>query len=51
MKVSSSSKFLLGVHLEVDERVDGRVGHGKPEEGKEDVLSACVSSRVLLKHI
>ena len=37
-------RFSLGVHLEVDEGVDGGVGHGQPEEGKEDVLCACVSS-------
>ena len=39
----------LGVHLEVDEGVDGGVGHRQPEEGKEDVLSARVPSRVLVK--
>ena len=38
----------LGVHLEVDEGVDGGVGHRQPEEGKEDMLSARVSSRVLV---
>ena len=39
----------LGVHLEVDEGVDGGVGHRQPEEGKEDVLSAGVPSRVLVE--
>ena len=29
-----------GVHLEVDDGVDGRVGHGEPEESQEDVLGA-----------
>ena len=40
----------LGIHLEVDERVDGGVGHRQPEEGEEDVLGARVSPRVLAKH-
>ena len=31
--------FLLGVHQEVDDGVEGRVGHGQPEESEEDVLS------------
>ena len=37
----------LCVHLEVYEGVDGRVGHGEPEEGEKDVLRARVSARVL----
>ena len=28
----------LGIHTEVDQRVEGGVGHGQPEEGEEDVL-------------
>ena len=34
--------FLLSIHLEVNEGVDGRVCHGQPEEGQEDVLGAGV---------
>ena len=32
----------LGIHTEVDQRVEGGVGHGQPEEGEEDVLSVAV---------
>ena len=38
---------ILGTHEEEDDRVDGRVGHGEPEEGEKDVLRARVSARVL----
>ena len=29
---------ILGTHEEEDDRVDGRVGHGEPEGGQEEVL-------------
>ena len=32
----------LGVHHEVDDGIDGGVGHGQPEEGKEDVLTVVL---------
>ena len=31
-------RLLLCVHQEEDDRVEGGVGHGQPEEGEEDVL-------------
>ena len=37
------SLYLLGVHTEVDERIEGGVGHGQPEEGQEDVLGVLVT--------
>ena len=37
------SLYLLGVHTEVDERVEGGVGHGQPEEGEKDVLGVLVT--------
>ena len=37
------SLYLLGVHTEVDEGIEGRVGHGQPEEGQEHVLGVLVT--------
>ena len=37
------SLYLLGVHTEVDERIEGGVGHGQPEECEEDVLGVLVT--------
>ena len=39
--------ILLGTHDEVDDWVDGRVGHGQPEEDQEDVLGGGVGSKSL----
>ena len=33
-----SNPHLLGIHEKVDDGIEGRVGHGQPEEGEEDVL-------------
>ena len=38
---------LLGIHDEVDDGVDGRVGHGQPEEEEEDVLGGGVGAHSL----
>ena len=38
--------LLLGIHAEVDERVESRVGHGEPEEGEEHVLGVGVAGDV-----
>ena len=37
------SLYLLGVHTEVDEGIEGGVGHGQPEECEEDVLGVLVT--------
>ena len=37
----------LGVHEEVDDGVDCRVGHGQPEEGQEHVLGVGLGNHVL----
>ena len=39
--------ILPGTHDEVDDGVDGRVGHGQPEEDQEDVLGGGVGSKSL----
>ena len=36
-----------GTHDEVDDGVDGRVGHGQPEEDQEDVLGGGVGCKIL----
>ena len=40
---------LLGIHEEVDDRVDCRVCHGQPEEGKEHVLGVGLRNHILRK--
>ena len=37
------SLYLLSVHTEVDEGIEGGVGHGQPEECEEDVLGVLVT--------
>ena len=39
--------LLLGIHAEVDERVESRVGHGEPEEEEEDMLGVLLPQDVL----
>ena len=39
--------YLPGIHDEVNNRVDGGVGHGQPVEGEEDVLCVLVPRDVL----
>ena len=39
--------IIPGTHDEVDDGVDGRVGHGQPKEDQEDVLGGGVGSRSL----
>ena len=39
--------ILLGIHTEIHQRVQSRVGHGQPEEGEEDVLGDAVAHNIL----
>ena len=47
VKKEKKKIILLGIHTEVHQGVEGRVGHGQPEEGEEDVLSIAVAHHVL----
>ena len=40
--------ILLGIHTEIHQRVQSRVGHGQPEEGEEDVLGDAVAHNILI---
>ena len=37
---------ILCVHEEINDRIEGRVGHGKPEEGQEHVLGVGLGGDV-----
>ena len=47
VKKENKKLILLGVHTEIHQGVEGRVGHGEPEEGEEDVLSIAVAHHIL----
>ena len=39
--------ILLGIHTEINQRVESRIRHGQPEEREEDVLGVAVAHHVL----
>ena len=39
--------ILLSIHTEIHQGVEGRIRHGEPEEGEENVLSKGVAHHIL----
>ena len=47
--VTQVRQLSLCVHYEVDNRIDGGIGHGQPEEEEEHVLGVAAADELLAR--